>query len=304
MKKNIVQKTEIPGLTLNTKLHKSFFENNDISKYDKKNVIYIGTIGYYMHEFLLKFGKTSDVIKRTGSEHKYTFGDQFKVLFVIETDNKDKVEKIFEKYIASKELDVVLNFKGKPRTELFVTSNMFQIEDSILLLKKIIEENQLDSIKEKDAIIEKLEYKVENNLSLLIEKEKTKQAQLAFKLKKIETKFIKHEQKNNNMDNINNININNISDIDDKINNDNIFLKFWNENIQKTSDKSDKIHCVDLLICYKKWIQNNKIYVEILNNKIFTNILRKHENNIGKVEAIRIENKSNLGLRKIKFCTK
>jgi hypothetical protein len=174
-------------LFLETNFMKGFFDDNDICDYDELCVIYIGIIGLYNGEFLLKFGESTRVFDRDYKEHKKTFGEQFKMIFVLETDNNRKVEKLFKKAIKSKGLDLKLNFNGKPRNELFATNDDFSLDDAISLMKKLVLLNPTKSHKEKDSIIEKLKQKNDD----CKEKEKTKQLELQLEILKMQEKLQK-----------------------------------------------------------------------------------------------------------------
>src|SRR3989344_2859161 len=76
----------------------------------------------------------------------------------------------------------------KDHTELFTTNNEFKVSNAIEIINKLIEENPLKVIEEKDNKIKELE---DNNL-LLIEQEKTKQMELTLKIKKCELELLNY----------------------------------------------------------------------------------------------------------------
>jgi hypothetical protein len=82
-----------------------------------------------------------------------------------------------------------------------------------------------------------------------------------------------------------------------------MYLQFINDTIETTNNDDDKIHICDLYDKFKFWYRNNNPQTKIPSNKEFTLNLKKNENTIGEIKAIRIDNKSNLGIRKYKFLT-
>lgn len=178
----------MPKIKLDTSLLTSFYNENDISDFNDMNVDYIGVIGFYNNEILMKYGMSGDVYRREFKEHKNTYGEQFKIIFVGISDNNKKVEDKFKMNIKSKNLDVMLPFKGKQREELFTTGPNFSIDDVKGLMQKLIDENPLQSLKNKDDQIKELKYKMKNEESLVIEKEKTMRAKVLFNMEKEKTR--------------------------------------------------------------------------------------------------------------------
>ena len=161
------------NLILDTSSIKSFYKDNDISDFIDKFVCYLGVIRFYNGKLLVKWGYSERLFKRDFLEHKKTFGEQFKMYFAIETDNCKKVEELFKQSIISMGLHEKLQFCGNQRAKLFTTNDDFSLDDAVELMKKTTKNTPLKSLKDRDDIIEKLQYKQENDI--LIEKEKTKQ---------------------------------------------------------------------------------------------------------------------------------
>jgi hypothetical protein len=143
----------------------------------------------YDDGLLCKYGKSSRVFEREHYEHKKDYGEQIKVVIIVHTDNNDIVEKLFEQVIKTKELNRKLKFNGKDRDELFITTNKFTLNDAINTMNLITENNPLPGIKERDHKIKELQYKIENDKDIILEKEKTKQKELDvnLKIKELET---------------------------------------------------------------------------------------------------------------------
>lgn len=183
-----------PCVILDTSFVQSFYIENNISEFIGLNVVYLGIIGIY-NGILIKFGKSNRVFDRDYKEHKKTFGDQFKIICVIHTDNNTVIEKIFKQLIKSKGNSIDLQFNGKTQKELFTTTQMFTINDAINELEKIAESNPLKAIKDRDDKIKELSYKYESNIG--IEKEKTKQAEEKTKQLELEIRLLELNEKNN-----------------------------------------------------------------------------------------------------------
>src|SRR3989344_3229693 len=175
------------NLLLDTSFIKTYFNNNDLINYENKNVIYLGLIGIYNSRLLIKYGKSSRICDRIYKEHHITFGKQFTILHIAETDNNNIIEQLFEKAIRLKQLNVELVFNNKKQTELFIINGEFNIELAIEMINKLIIENPLRSNEIRDNII--------NNNQLLIEQEKTKQIELQMQYEQEKTKQLDLELK-------------------------------------------------------------------------------------------------------------
>ena len=171
---------------------KSIHDEELLTKYDRKNVIYIGYVGRLdgTPEEMYKFGKSSDIYRRELKEHRITF-TTFKLIYVEICDNMTNVETLFATLLKSRNLHRVKLVKTSNQKELFTTSIIHPIDKIKEELTKIIKENptetnqtltiELKMIKD-DHEIKKLELQNENmklqneniKTQLEIEKEKTK----------------------------------------------------------------------------------------------------------------------------------
>jgi hypothetical protein len=170
-------------ISKNTSYAKSFYDNINITDFDNKNVIYLGATGICDNEYLIKYGITSQIFERE-KQHKCLIGDHFKIIYVAETDNKEIIESKFETILKSKQIHQKLAINNKTQTELFLTNDNFTIEVAIDTINQLITGNPLKAIEDKNTKIKELEYQMDNEKGLLIEKERTKQEEL--KLKQIE----------------------------------------------------------------------------------------------------------------------
>ena len=185
-----VTKEVLPSIRKTGSYHKVklFYDENEISTFDNKNVIYCGYVGFYDGEHLYKFGKSIKVFSRDYKQHKLQF-DEFEAMFIFECDNKDVVETLIKKELVVKNLIRQKNIKGKLQTELFTTTDLHNFDKIKDLFKKVIAENQLPSLREKDAKIKDLEYKLENDKDVVIEQERTKQKEEETKQKQKEIEY-------------------------------------------------------------------------------------------------------------------
>jgi len=184
-----------PKVVTDTSFISCFYDENNICDYVDCNVVYLGVIGLLDGGLLLKYGLSSRIYDRDYIEHKATFGNQFKIIHIIKTDNNEKVEKLFEQTIKSKNLHKKLYFSGKMREELFITNSDSTVEKAKDLLLQIALDNPTKEIKDRDDKIKVLEFTNENALS--IEKEKTKQRELELKKAEEITKQIETDEKEN-----------------------------------------------------------------------------------------------------------
>jgi len=131
-------------------LLKNIYNENMLLNYDKKNCVYIAYIGIHSNEPLYKFGMTSDIYRRQFKEHENTF-DQFELIYVKETDNKEIVEEKFKKELQCKHLLRHLKIKNKSQVELFTITNIHNLDMIKEYMDNIINSCVLPCIKEKDT---------------------------------------------------------------------------------------------------------------------------------------------------------
>jgi hypothetical protein len=132
-----------------------FWDNNSISDYNNKNVLYIGGIGEYNNIKYYKFGYSEQMYSREFEQHK----KGFQIFFIIHIeicDNNTFVEKEFKKELKSKDLLRTLEINGKNQTELFITTPQNDIQKIVQILKDLVIKYPLEIIKETKNEIEKM----------------------------------------------------------------------------------------------------------------------------------------------------
>lgn len=309
---NVQNSTSIPGLEnstidLNENSVNSFYHNLDlnINDYVNTGVIYLGLVGFYVHgKFkgeILKYGISDDVFRRDLEEHRETFGKQFKIIYVVPTNNKAFVENLFGNYMKVLGINKEMVFKNKNRKELFITTPTFSTENAKKILTEIVQNNPSKETQKKDDMIKELGNLCNNNI--LIEKEKTKQIEIECNMKiemekektkqlKVQLEILKRENKK-------------------EIKKEEVVEQKEAENIVKsdcltfmeecTVEKSrSHIHCSDLHDRYVVWYKNKYPNEQkIPSNKQFIAELRLEEKKFGIIKPIKINNKSNLGVKNL-----
>lgn len=135
--------------TLNIKL---FYDENAISNFYNKSVVYIGYIGKVGQEYMFKYGLSRQMFKRDYEQHSKNF-NMFKVIYIGETDNCENIELLFEQDLKTWQLHRTYKKHG---VEFFTVSTKRSIEDLVDHMKKLINENQLPAIKEASNEVAKL----------------------------------------------------------------------------------------------------------------------------------------------------
>ena len=174
---------------------KSFYNDHMITPYLEKKVVYLGitsniVINNGIVEYLAKYGKTGSVTRRDIDEHRKFFND-FKVVFIGECDNYEDIEKLFELELKALELYRKVEIKGTMCKELFTVKDDYTMDNIINMLNKLIDNNPLKSIEERNNKIKELE----SNLELEKLKEITKQRELENEKIKLEIKKLELELK-------------------------------------------------------------------------------------------------------------
>ena len=182
-------KYEIPNMFSNIK---SFYNDHMITQYLGQIVIYLGityniVINNGIVEYLAKYGKTGRITMRDIEERK--FFDNFKVVFIRECDNCEDIEILFELELKALELYRKVEIKGVMCKELFTIKEDFTMDNVINMLNKLIENNPLKSIEEKNT------KELESNLELEKLREMTKQRELENDKIKLEIELKKLELK-------------------------------------------------------------------------------------------------------------
>jgi hypothetical protein len=291
---------------------KSFYDDNSIHKFYKKNVVYIAVICKIGKFYLCKFGKSSRILKRDLVEHRKTFGNQFRVICIIETDNNNVVEDIFKDSIKAKGLDKKMLFNGLKRDELFLTSNLFTLDNAKQTMQEIVNDNPLDSIKKRDNEIIKLKIEHEQ----FLKKEETKQTELENKKLELQNKNLEIQnkgielknknielnikfaelQKTQNFDQRREIKQNIKEEIKNEIREEDAL---YNEFIVECTEKVIRghIHCTSLYNGFKKWYTDKNPGKKIPNKNEFINGIK----NFKLVENVRVEKKVQLGIKLLKL---
>jgi prophage antirepressor-like protein len=316
----------------------NFYNKNNIITFFNANVFYLIVIGMVDGFYVIKFGHSMRIFERDYKEHKATYGEQTKVIFVAETDNNILVETQFKKFLETKNALVEMEFGSKNRTELFKTSPNLSIEDTIKAIEMLIEKNPSNAEKK---IKEYNKYELSLSTKLEIAKEKTKQKELdnERKIKLAQEKTKQEEEKTKQKDadarkeeaiakqeeekrkqmeleskkqkedkEIKNIQEksdkseeNEVTNTENEVTNteNDMYLQFLNENLEKTENEKDKILCTTLYETYKIWFKNNNPNAKIPSSKEFNKCTKKY---ITIKNKIRIGDKTQAGIEGYKFC--
>ena len=147
-----------------------FWNENQIKDFDNKNVNYLGFIGIHDNVRLHKFGKSDQILTREFNHHRRMFKD-FKMVFVIECDNMTNVEREFKKRLKSIGLLRTANVGGSNQTELFTITDKYTIKVIIEMLRNLVEEMPLPSVKkikeENNNLLNEIQLLKEDNNNLL-----------------------------------------------------------------------------------------------------------------------------------------
>jgi hypothetical protein len=90
---------------------KKFYDESTFYVYDKKHVLYIAFVGKYFGLFIFKYGLSRDMFRREYNEHRKQF-TVFEVVLIIECDNCEAVETLFEKELKMRHLHQELVING------------------------------------------------------------------------------------------------------------------------------------------------------------------------------------------------
>ena len=134
----------------------AFYKGNDLYKYDNKNVIYLAYVGRYNNEDIFKYGKSVKLFQREYKTHVKNF-EFFEMQHVYITDNKDIVEEILKRELLIRNLARTMVIQKKNQTELFATSDHYNLAYINRLIKRIIKDNpsyEVSLLKEKISRLE------------------------------------------------------------------------------------------------------------------------------------------------------
>lgn len=139
----------------------NFYKDNDLYKYNNKNVVYIAYVGEINKEHIYKYGISGKIFEREFNAHRKNF-DQFEMKTIKITDNKDIVEDIFEKEMLIRNIHRSLIINSKRQTELFTINKYYSFDYILRLLNRIIKDNPSSEIIKYKKIIEKLKLKLKS----------------------------------------------------------------------------------------------------------------------------------------------
>jgi uncharacterized coiled-coil DUF342 family protein len=142
-------------------INELFWNENSISNFNNKNVVYLSFIGYINGIAYYKYGMTKQIYTREFEQHKKTY-DTFIMIHIELCDNMMVVENEFKLELKSKNLLRTLEINGKNQTELFITNPQNNIKKLIQNLKDLVVKFPLEVIKETQNEIEKMKYDYEN----------------------------------------------------------------------------------------------------------------------------------------------
>ncbi len=268
-------------------------------------------IGILNGDPLFKYGKTSRIYERDYKEHRGTFGKHIKVVLVLLTDNNDEVEKIFKRTILLNNVGTKMVFNNKMRDELFITNDNFTLSDAINEMKKIVEENPLKAIEERDNKIKELIYMRNNDKDIIVEqtkqiiaKEQTKQEELKLQriLAEIELKKLEKDSndkyKKNNQDNTDD---NMDTDVDDNIDTDDenegekLYLDFINECTE--TNPFSHIFFKEVYDRFAIWLGEKYPDMDLPSKKCFGKYMRLYKN----ICNVKIKNRTQAGFKNLKL---
>jgi hypothetical protein len=282
----------------------SFYETHNVTDYDEQNVVYLGVIGTCEGGYLVKYGRSSRVFKRDFDEHQITFGNQFKMVFIMQTDNNILSETQFGNLITTKKLNRKMIFNGKERTELFVTNEFFTLNNAINAFAEIVTKNptkkQIDEMCSNNPVA-KLDKRIllakeatkREETSLKKEEEITKQKQEDTKQKELELEQLKIKLELAKIGKNEPIK----ETIEEPLKTENkcVYKRFLNECTKETTNVMDKVYSSVLYDIFKQWHLHIYPDTRIPSHKEFVIGLKKYK----KVKDVRINNKTKTGMEYI-----
>jgi hypothetical protein len=142
-------------------MDKFFWDDNLISNFNYKCVIYLAYIGIIDGIYVFKYGVTKQVDIREFKQHKSTF-EFFQMVHIEVCDNMYFVESQLQKVLESKCLLRKIMINNKTQTEIFTITKEHTLEKIIEIVKELVLNHPLESIKEKDSELIKLKEYYEN----------------------------------------------------------------------------------------------------------------------------------------------
>jgi prophage antirepressor-like protein len=150
----------------------SFYDENYLSVYSNKHVIYLAYIGYHDGQHYMKYGKSNDFPRRELKEHRKLF-DKFQVVHICEVDANDEAENKLKIEWEARQMGRSLVIKNKNIKELIAINNANGVEMCIRTMDNICKNTKLKSQEEYESKIKELDTR-NKHLEAILE-EKTKQ---------------------------------------------------------------------------------------------------------------------------------
>lgn len=152
----------------------SFYDNNMISDFYRKAVVYIGYIGKINGNFFFKYGLSRHIFAKAHVKYPKIF-NKFEIVFIGETDNCEHIKLLFEQDLKALKLHRTYIKYGK---EFFTVSTKHPIDYLVNHMKKLIDKNPLPAIAE----IRNESKKVEMQIQVISEKNELKKLELHVQL--------------------------------------------------------------------------------------------------------------------------
>jgi hypothetical protein len=259
-------------------INELFWNENSISDFNNKNVVYLAFIGYINGIAYYKYGVTKQIYTREFLQHKKTF-DTFIMIHIELCDNMIFVENEFKYELKSKDLLKSQEINGRKHIELFITNPQNNIKKIIQILKDLVIKYPLEVIKNSNDEIQKLKLYHENE-NLKSENEKLK----------LENEILKLKQ---NKD-INYDDYKELKDDNKELKEDNKELKINNKTLkEKYKNLKQKLNQINNENTTNENITNKNTTNENITNENTTNkniTNKKNKKNIEDIEDILILN--------------
>jgi len=137
--------------------YESVYMNKNITDFDNKNTFYISYIGLYDDKHTYKFGVSKRMFERDYCEHRKVF-DIFDLIFLQETINSNDVEHSFKKELKVRNINREITINDKNQTELFTTTDEWDINKIINLATDLINSHPLKKISDLEQKNNQLEH--------------------------------------------------------------------------------------------------------------------------------------------------
>jgi prophage antirepressor-like protein len=291
-----------PIINKNTTPIESFLKHNNIEDYDKVPVVYLAALGFIGDDLLFKYGYTSDIIKRL-AQHKTTFGDQFKLILIAQTDNNVAVEKKYKELIKEYGFNFEIEFGNNMQTELVRTHGDFTIDNAKGLLECLAENYISDSMQDVMEKYNTNKYAIKAQMKVDIEKEKTKQEEAIAQQKyedRLKEEAIARQKEADRDIRLAELNKNScVEEIkkepkEQPIIQQNIYIIFLNE---KTVESSAHTHTNVLYTEYVNWLQTYHPNIRVPSNVEFCKNIKKYKD----IKKVRVNDKVSSGISNLEL---